>query len=137
MTTTPRRSMLAVTPPAFAGDDPIFAAIERFRLSDAAWLARATWEDDCAERGEKLAPAPGDDRTPELVRLIDENHSARMALAETVPTTLAGLFAMLCYLYEWNVDDKTMFLFDDDEEIAAFTKSMAKCAHKLRSEVRS
>lgn len=137
MTTTPRRSTLAVTPPAFAGGDPIFAAIERFRSSDAAWLARAMWEDDCAERGEKLAPAPGDSRTPEMVRFIDENRSARMALAETVPTTLAGLFALLEYLHEWNVDDRAVFLFDADEEIAAFTRSIAECAHNLRSEVRS
>jgi hypothetical protein len=101
--------------------DPIFAAIEADRATDATLLARALFEDGLPEEDPRLAPAPDDHRTPELVRLVDASITARQELASLVPTTLAGLLAVLRFVRERSQDD---FLFDGDEESARFVASL-------------
>jgi len=101
------------------GVDPIFAAIEAYRATDAAWFARYRYEDDLAGKGIKLTPAPDDSRTPEMVALVNASIAARIALAETAPTTLAGLLAVLRFVREQSQDD---FLFD--EESTCFVASL-------------
>jgi hypothetical protein len=127
-TTIDRRAVLAgaasaaVTAPAIATPtpDPIFAAIETYKLKDAAWLARARYEDELAEKGIKLAAGRDDYRTPEMV---EAGIAARIALAETVPTTPAGLAALTGFLREQTTALGESF-FDRDEEHEAFFKSL-------------
>jgi hypothetical protein len=103
------------------GPDPIFAAIEAYKVADAAWFARYRYEDDLAGKGIKLTPAPDDSRTPEMVALVNASIAARIALAETAPTSMAGLLAVLRFVREQSEDD---FLFDGGEESARFDASL-------------
>jgi hypothetical protein len=126
-----RRAILAgaatstVVLPAIAAPvlepDPIFGAIEAYTLNDAAFLARCYYEEDLEGRGTKLVPAPDDSRTPEMVALVDAGIAARIALTETVPTTLAGLLAVLRFVRE---QSQGIFLFDSDEESTSFVASL-------------
>ena len=90
-----------------AGPDPIFAAIEAHRTAETAFsdcvLKKDRWE------GSWNLANPGRWHTyenhPEHVVLqghvdatCDAAYDARMALIEMVPTTLAGLAALLAYL---------------------------------------
>jgi hypothetical protein len=110
--------------------DPIFAAIEAYKVGDAAWLARAHYEDELAGKGIKLAPAPDDGRTPELAALVNASIAARAALAQTVPTTPAGLAALLNFVAAEPADE-TVFLFDGDEESRAFVRSIAQAVRAI------
>jgi hypothetical protein len=101
--------------------DPIYAAIETYKSVDAAFLVRCRYEDDLAEKGIKLARGDDDYRTPEMAALVDANIAARLALAETTPTTMAGLLAVLQFVREQSQDD---FLFDGDEESTCFVASI-------------
>ncbi len=70
----------AVTAPAIAASaepDPIFAAIEAYKFNLAAFLARCHYEDELAEKGIKLAAAPDDYRTPEMVAPVRLHRTAR------------------------------------------------------------
>jgi hypothetical protein len=130
-TTIDRRAVLAgaasaaVTAPASAAPtpDPIFAAIEAYKLNFAAFLARCHYEDELAEKGIKLASAPDDYRTPEMVALVNASIPARNALAETVPTTAAGLAALISFLREQTVEMGEPF-FDRSEEQVAFFETL-------------
>jgi hypothetical protein len=65
--------------------DPSFAAIEKYRASNVAYNARSDYENDLAESGHKLPPAPDDWRTPELVAVVTAVRAARAGLARTAP----------------------------------------------------
>jgi hypothetical protein len=91
---------LAAVPaiPALASTeaDPIFAALEKYRASSAAFFARCSYENRLEESGDEygeLLSAPGDYRTPEMVALVTADIADREALARTAPTTHAGLVA--------------------------------------------
>jgi hypothetical protein len=132
-TTSPsRRAVLAgiAATPALAapalvlsGPDPIFAAIENHRKLDADFLTLARSEDRLLESGIKLLPAPGDHRTPEMVAAVDASVNARQSLANTVPTTAAGLAAYLDYLLTESVVLGDFF-FDGDDEALDFLESL-------------
>ena len=53
----PALAVPAVAAAASSEPDPIFAAIEKERALNTAFLARCHYEDDLAETGVKLAPA--------------------------------------------------------------------------------
>jgi hypothetical protein len=79
--------------------DPIFAAIERYRVADAAYDARCRLEDAMRARGMELIPAPGDSRTPEMVAAVEAVLAARQNLARVIPTTAAGFIDFLYYIH--------------------------------------
>jgi hypothetical protein len=116
----------AVSIPALGAEpDPAFAAIEAYKTADAAFLARARYEGDLGR--DKLGLAADDWRTPEMEALVDSGWVLRHALAETVPTTMAGLAAVLKYVAEESVDQ---FLFED-EDVVTFLNSMTRAATRL------
>lgn len=105
---------------ALAGPDPVFAAIETCRKAEAAFLARCDFEDELKEKGVELATAFDDHRTPEMVCLAEASIAARAALAETAPTTLAGLAAVLGFIREQSQSLGECF-FEDGETWAFVT----------------
>jgi hypothetical protein len=110
-------------------DDPIYAAIEAYRRTEAACFAMAVYED------EVKVPTPH--QTPEMAALAEAAKKARRRLAQTSPATLPGLVAYLDYVVteseslsspEW-----PMFVFDDEEETLVFVRSLARSAHRMRA----
>jgi hypothetical protein len=118
--------------------DPIFAAIEKERALDAAFIARCYYEDALAGSGCKLSPAPDDSRTPEMVAAVTASRAARAELAKTVPTTLAGMVAYLDYVVsESDKLDDLFFEGEDDEgnnEARDFVRSLARGARLIARE---
>jgi hypothetical protein len=105
--------------------DPAFAAIEAYKTAFDAFIARCRYEDDHV----KLEPAPDDVRTPEMVALVNSSIATRQALAATVPTTMAGLVAVLKCVIEESVDQ---FLFEDEEEeVLIFLSSIKRAVIRL------
>jgi hypothetical protein len=103
--------------------DPIFAAIENHRKLEADWLSLCRSKDELGE---------GDQEdTPELVAAGDAAVNARLLLANTVPTTPAGLAAYLDYLLNCSVVELETFFFDDDDEIMPFLKSLHSAVHGM------
>jgi hypothetical protein len=124
---------------AFAHEpDPIFAAIEKERALDEAFITRCYYEDDLAGSGCKLSPAPDDSRTPEMVAAVTASRAARAELAKTVPTTLAGMVAYLDYVAsESDKLDDLFFEGEDDEgnnEAIDFVRSLARGARQIARE---
>jgi hypothetical protein len=131
---------LAVLPAIASGalahePDPIFAAIEKHRALDVAFIARCHYEDDLAESGYKLSPAPGEfSRTPEMVALVTAGIAARVELANTAPTTLAGLVAFLDFAVS-QIDYLDGELpFDGATEMNVFIKSLHRGAMQIARE---
>jgi hypothetical protein len=125
-----RRAILAgaiaatVPVPVLASADPIYAAIEADREAFAAFIARCEFEDDLAEKGIKLKPGANDYRTPEMIAVVNASIATRVSLANTAPTTTAGLAAYLDYVLAMSPDE---FHFEDDEAID-FVRSLARYA---------
>jgi hypothetical protein len=94
--------------------DPILAAIEVYKSNNAAFLARCRYEGELEEKGIRLARAIDDYRTPEMVALVDAGIAARVAIAETVPTTPAGL-AVTGFLCEQATEPEDPFFFQTEE----------------------
>jgi hypothetical protein len=117
--------------------DPIFVAIEKERALGAAFTTRYRHEHDLAAAGVELErAAPDDSRTPEMVAFVDASVNARWELAETAPTTLAGMIAYLDYLLvesEKLSGPETVFFFDGNEETLMFVRSLAQSAKKWRA----
>jgi hypothetical protein len=115
--------------------DPIYAAIEKERALEAAFVARCYQEDDLVDASVELEPAaPDDDRTPEMVAVVDAGVNARLELAKTAPTTLAGIIAYLDYLLaesERPSGADAVFFFDGDEETLMFVRSLARSARYI------
>jgi len=113
--------------------DPIFAAIEKERALNTAFLARCRYEDDLVEAGVKLAPASGEDsRTPEMVAAVNAAVVARQELANTAPTTLSGLVAYIDYVLteseKLSSPGLEVFFFDGEEETLDFVRSLWRSA---------
>jgi hypothetical protein len=134
----PALAVPAVAPELASDPDPIFAAIEKDRATDAAFIARCYYEDDLAGSGHKLTPAPDDHRTPEMVALVSASRAARAELANTAPTTLAGMVAYLDHVVSKSVEmDDLMFESgsgDGDDEAMDFVRSLARGARQIARE---
>jgi hypothetical protein len=115
--------------PAAQPADPIFAAITRYEAAHGAFLTRCDHESDIEEAGGELISAPDDYRTPEMVHAVEASVAARERLAETAPTTLAGLAAYLDFVASES-ESLEDFLFCD-EEVDAFIRSLARSARCL------
>lgn len=142
---TSRRSLLTGAAATLAGataidaaaasitPDPIFAAIERHRAAESAFIALALHEDRMLAAGIDLPLAEGDYRTADMKHVVEECADARQALAETIPTTLAGLFAVLEYAESFDGGIKDFPLMDGCEQHITFAESLAECARNLRA----
>src|SRR5260370_28723238 len=118
----------AVALPAIAASvlefDPIFAVIEAYKSNNAAFLARCRYEDELEEKGIRLECAIDDHRTPEMVALVDAEIAAGVAIAETAPTTPAGLAAVLRFIDEES--DKLGDFFFETDESQRFVRTMER-----------
>jgi hypothetical protein len=115
---------------AAAEPDPIFAAMEKYLASHRAFMARCEYEDDLAEAGEEIPAALGDHRTAEMVTVVNASTAAREELADTSPTTLAGLLTYLTFVHEQSAEGE-ISLFEGGEETLSFTDSLARSARVL------
>ena len=112
-------------------DDPIFAAIEAHRHTEAACLARAVYEDEV-----KLSTP---NQTPEMAALAEAAIKARRQFAQTSPATVPGLVAYLDYVVTESESLSSpgwpMFVFDDEEEgeTLNFVRSLARSVHGMRA----
>ena len=113
-----------------AEPDPIFAAMEKYLAGHQAFMARCNYEDDREEAGEKLLNAPGDHRTAEMVAVVDASIAAREELADTSPTTLAGLLTYLTFVHKQSTEEETS-LFEEGGETLSFIGSLARSASSL------
>jgi len=120
------------------GPDPIFAAIEKYRAFDEAFIALCHHEDDLTKSGHKLTSAPDDFRTPEMVAVVTASREAHRELAKTAPTTLAGMVAYLNYvLSESDKMDDLLFEGGDDDgndQARDFVRSLAHGARQIARE---
>ena len=118
--------------------DPIFAAIEKYGRADEACSARFRYEDGLEDGHVDLTPAPDDHRTPALAAAVTAVVVARRELADTTPTTLAGLSAYLDFVVaetaKLSSDSYEEFFFADDGEIdetMPFVRSLARSARHI------
>jgi ABC-type sugar transport system substrate-binding protein len=108
------------------GPDPIFAVIEAHKSNHAAFLARCRYEDELEEKGIRLERAIDDYRTPEMVALVDAGIAARVAIAETAPTTPAGLAAVLRFIDEETDKLGDFFFPEETDESQRFVRTMER-----------
>jgi hypothetical protein len=117
--------------------DPIFAAIEKYRATNASFLARCRHEDDQEESSRMLILAPDDHQTPEMVAIVTASIAARSELANTSPTTLAGLASHLEFVLSQS-DELGEFLFESEDvgedQIRAFVRSLERAARRMAAE---
>jgi hypothetical protein len=102
--------------------DPIFAAIEDHQAKFEAVRALTSHDDNS-----RPEPASGD--PPELVAALAASIVARKTLVSTLPTTLAGVVAVLSYVHDqpgW----PNAFLFDKAES-RRFIRSLELATRKL------
>jgi hypothetical protein len=85
-------------------------------------MARVYFEDD-AENGIKHLAT----RTPEMVRLVEASIAARVALAETAPTTKAGLVSVLRFVREQSDPRGQFFLTAGRKARALSPRSSRPC----------
>ena len=96
---------LAIIPatalPAIGGTDPIFAAIERHRQAEAAYLAA------CNEHVERAKEQAREER---VIKLCHRSSNALGELVAMTPTTVAGCAAVLRYLeaHEQSYDEAVL-----------------------------
>jgi hypothetical protein len=119
--------------------DPVFAAIEAHKRADAAFIARAMFEDELAERGIKPPKTEADYRSAEMVEVVEASIATRVALAKTIPTTPAGLLAVLHFVRE---QSKDFFFFEDgaptaEDECLAFIASIEASVKAMIGQVLS
>jgi hypothetical protein len=103
--------------------DPVFAAIAASKTTHAAFMARCYFEDDPENGIKQLAT-----HTPEMVRLVDAAIAARVEVAETIPTTKAGLVSVLRFVREQSEHE---FFFDGVEESTRFVTSLEQAVLRL------
>jgi hypothetical protein len=141
--TVPAATVLASPIAAARADvepDPIYAVIEKYRATHAAFLALADYEDDQEESGHQLILAPDDHRTPEMVAIVTASKAALSELENTSPTTLAGLAAHLSFVLSQS-DELGEFLFvgpeesiDGTDQITTFVRSLERAARRMAAE---
>jgi hypothetical protein len=101
--------------------DPIFAAIDRCRQADAAFVA-------ASHRFDETGTVEADTAAKKAVAAFA---AARLTLARTVPTTPAGLAAIMGFVWSQTVEYGRIYF--DDSELAAFIFSVASAAQALAS----
>ena len=112
----------ATSPMSGPVPDPIFAAIEDQQAKMEAVRALSSHADNL-----ETEPAPGD--SPQLTAALAASIAARKTLVSTVPTTLAGVVAVLSYVHQqpgW----PSAFLFDKAES-RRFIRSLELATRKL------
>jgi hypothetical protein len=129
-TTTTRRTILAgaaalpalaiipATAVAAAGVDPIFAAIEKHRQAEAAFVG--VYDNEIMRGAVYLTPAikAVEDQAGEL---CVRSSAAYVDLVKMTPTTLAGCAALLRHLeaHERSYDQSALLANHDDAKVAA------------------
>ena len=110
--------------------DPIYAAIEKHRAADAAFLARCHYEEDPANRPPEIHQTPADiHQTPEMAAAVSATRAARFELANASATSLAGLVSYLeCIVSESNKLDEFLF---EEEEVLAFAQSLLRSTRRI------
>jgi hypothetical protein len=103
------------------GRDPIFAAIDRCRQADAAFVA-------ASHRFDETGTVEADTAAKKAAAAFA---AARLALTRTVPTTPAGLAAIMGFVWSQTVEYGRIYF--DDDELAAFIFSVASAAQALAS----
>jgi hypothetical protein len=103
------------------GRDPIFAAIDRCRQADAAFVA-------ASHRFDETGTVEADTAAKKAAAAFA---AARLALTRTVPTTPAGLAAIMGFVWSQTVEYGRIYF--DDAELAAFIFSVASAAQALAS----
>jgi hypothetical protein len=101
--------------------DPIFAAIDRCRQADAAFVA-------ASHRFDETGTVEADTAAKKAAATFA---AARLTLARTVPTTPAGLAAIMGFVCTQTVEYGRVYF--DDAELAAFIFSVASAAQALAS----
>ena len=101
--------------------DPIIAAIDRCRQADAAFVA-------ASHRFDETGTVEADTAAKKAVAAFA---TARLTLARTVPTTPAGLAAIMGFVWSQSVEYGRIYF--DDAELAAFIFSVASAAQALAS----
>src|ERR1035437_79114 len=142
-TTTTRRAILAGTAalPALAiiparavaaagGVDPIFAAIEKHRQIEAAFVAA------CNEHVEKAREPAREDR---VVKLGHRSSNALGELVAMTPTTVAGCAAVLRYLetHEKSYDEAVLLDNHSDNVRVPARDLLSRIAATLEAAVQS
>jgi hypothetical protein len=121
----------AVAIAATAEPDPVFAAIEAYRNAEAAFIARSEYED-------AVGLCNASEQTSEMKATVKSDIAARVELANTAPTTLAGLVAYLDYVVveseKLSSEDCPMFLFAGEEETLDFVRSLRRSATALAAQ---
>ncbi len=122
--------------PALAAEaakpDPVFVAIERFREAEEAYVSLCEHEGGLIASGQELTSAPDDHRTSEMVATVKASVDARVKLASTSPTTLAGLSALLAFVVSES-DEKQIWVFEEGEEMETFVRSLERGARMVQS----
>jgi hypothetical protein len=119
-----------------AEPDPVFAAIQKYRARDDAFMTRCRHEGELRKAGVKLVSAEGEyGRTAEMIAVVNALIEERWELANAAPTTLPGLVAYLDYLLAEGerLSSKNFppeSLFEDDETVA-FIRSLRRTADAL------
>jgi hypothetical protein len=136
--TTSRRSVIvgaaalpALAMPAIASSasDPIFAAIERHRQIEAAYVAA------CNEPIVEAKEQAREDRANEL---CDKSGDALVELVAMTPTTLAGCAALRRYLEAHEeAYDRTAMLDDHNQAKEAARDLLSRIAATLEAAVQS
>jgi hypothetical protein len=110
-------------------DDPIFAAIAAYEKAAVAFMAQCEYEDWLKAKGINLPCAADDHRTREMVTLVNASIAARVALAKTAPTTLAGLAALTGFLRQQTTADVLSFF--EGEENLTFVATLDTAVRRL------
>jgi hypothetical protein len=101
--------------------DPIFATIDRCRQADAAFVV-------ASHRFDETGTVEADTAAKKAAAAFA---AARLTLARTVPTTPAGLAAIMGFVCSQTVEYGRIYF--DDAELAAFIFSVASAAQALAS----
>jgi hypothetical protein len=96
--------------------DPVFAAMERWQRLEQISIAMEGADFEAAA--------------------ILDVRRARLMLAETRPTSVAGLNALTAFLGDWGreVGEDRMFFFDPGDEVTAYAKSIARTVALLEAQ---
>jgi hypothetical protein len=112
-----------------AEPDPIFAAIERYKLAHASFLERCDWEDAQEEAGITLNPSEMDAHGHASV-------AAREDLWRTAPTTPAGLVAYLDFVVAASEERDGDPEPSGDDEMMDFLRTLARAAREMAAQLK-
>src|SRR6202035_4149173 len=101
--------------------DPIFAAIDRCGQADAAFVA-------ASHRFDETGTLEADSAAKKAVAAFA---AARLTLAQTVPTTPAGLAAIMGFVWSQTVEYGRIYFYDD--ELSALLFAVAQSYKALPS----